>query len=286
MRRFVRRAGLAALVFVNIGCTASPPRSARDEAQQCWERLSQRLQCSAGAERELPPQLARTGVRDCERLSLVAAKAADTVVSIETILAPEPAGVPASGAAHQTGTISGGTGVIIDADGLILTNAHVVRGAEQLTVILADGSRRQALQWAIDSRHDLAVVRISAGALPAMAARPKVPHAAASVIAVGRRAAGGACQTRCGVVSRVSASLQEKLCPSGHTRYDDLIESTAAIEPGFSGGPLLDSRGRWVGVNVAMFEAGRAGASRAYAIPLDDATCRRVGELVRRVQAR
>ena len=88
--------------------------------------------------------------------------------------------------------------------------------------------------------------------------------------------AGGTRQ-RPGVVTRASASMQEELDPTGQRDYRRLIESTAELAPGFSGGPLLNAAGRLVGLNVAV--SGAPGDRRGYAIPFDA----RMGEVVARL---
>ncbi len=146
-----------------------------------------------------------------------------------------------------------GSGVIIDPQGFIVTNEHVVRGAQQLEVYLSDGRKYDAVAWVRDAVTDLAVVQIEPD--------EDLPHAhflsgslskltlIEDVVAVGNALAlpGGPTWTK-GVVSYLGRSIEV----TGGTVLDDLIQTDAAINPGNSGGPLVNMAGQVVGINTAI----------------------------------
>ena len=180
--------------------------------------------------------------------------------SVVTILSR---GVPASAAQHgnQSGS---GSGVIIDENGYVLTNNHLVQGTKSLVVGLSTGRLTPGRVVARDFLLDLALVKITAQDLvPAELGRPVTLDIGETVVAIGNPLAlkGGSTVT-VGVVSAVDRSV---LTPEGETLYD-LIQTDAAINPGNSGGPLVDLSGRVVGINVAIAPSAQA---ISYAISMD-----------------
>jgi len=143
-----------------------------------------------------------------------------------------------------------GTGIVIDSEGHILTNAHVVDGAQKIEVVLSDGRKFTGKVVGADSTTDLAVLKIDAtGLKPAPIGDSNQLHVGDTVVAVGQALAlpGGPTVTE-GIVSALNRSIRE---PNG-ALLQNLIQTDAAINPGNSGGALLDSSGSVVGVNTAV----------------------------------
>lgn len=140
-----------------------------------------------------------------------------------------------------------GSGVIFRRDGQILTNAHVVEGARTMRVILADGRQFEAGLVGADREHDIAEIRIGARNLPVAELSERPLKVGQLVVAVGNPYGLGWTVTS-GVVSALGREIPN---PRGG-KLTDLIQTDAPINPGSSGGPLVDSRGRVVGITTAI----------------------------------
>uniref|UniRef100_B8HRF6 2-alkenal reductase n=1 Tax=Cyanothece sp. (strain PCC 7425 / ATCC 29141) TaxID=395961 RepID=B8HRF6_CYAP4 len=158
-----------------------------------------------------------------------------------------------------------GSGFIIDSNGLILTNAHVVSGADKVTVTLKDGRRLTGQVRGVDEPSDLAVVKISGQNLPI------APLGNSSQLQVGDWAIAlgnplGLDNTvTLGIISTLNRSSAQVGIPDKRL---DFIQTDAAINPGNSGGPLLNAAGEVIGINTAI----RADAQGiGFAIPIDKA---------------
>jgi len=152
-------------------------------------------------------------------------------------------------AVPQTGA---GSGIIISSDGYIVTNNHVVEGAEKVTVTLSDGGTFDATIVGTDAQTDLAVVKVDASSLSYLHFLSNSLEQLSvldPVVAVGNALAlpGGPTWTT-GVVSNLGRSIEEET----GVVLDDLIQTDAAINAGNSGGPLLDAAGQVIGINVAI----------------------------------
>ncbi len=144
---------------------------------------------------------------------------------------------------------SRGSGVIIDKDGHVITNNHVVEDAESLSVILANGERREAKLIGADVFTDLAVIQVSGSDFRFAALGDSASLAPGQrVIAIGSALGDFRNTVTVGVVSGLGRSLETE----SDFLLEDLIQTDAAINEGNSGGPLIDIRGRVVGINTLI----------------------------------
>jgi serine protease Do len=156
-----------------------------------------------------------------------------------------------------------GTGVVVDGRGYIITNRHVITGAEKITVHTADGDDYPAKLYTEDPLHDLAVLSVTgARRLPELLFAPSADlMVGETVIAVGHPF-GYTNTVSTGIVSALG---REVTMPSGET-LTNLIQTDASINPGNSGGPLFNVNGELIGINVALREGAQG---IAFALPAD-----------------
>jgi serine protease Do len=155
-----------------------------------------------------------------------------------------------------------GSGFIVSPDGYILTNAHVVSNADQVTVRLTDRREFQAKVVGVDQRTDVAVIKIDARGLPVVKiGDPTKLKPGQWVIAIGSPF-GFDNSATAGIVSATSRSL-----PSDN--YVPFIQTDVAVNPGNSGGPLFNIRGEVVGINSQIFSQTGGYMGLSFAIPID-----------------
>jgi serine protease Do len=157
-----------------------------------------------------------------------------------------------------------GSGFIVDQAGIILTNAHVVEGADEVRVKLPDRREFKGKVVGIDTTTDVAVVKIDATGLPAVKiGEPSKVRVGEWVLAIGSPF-GFENTVTAGIVSATSRSL-----PEGS--YVPFIQTDAAVNPGNSGGPLFNMRGEVIGINSQIYSRSGGFQGIAFAIPIDAA---------------
>src|SRR4051812_31675981 len=172
-----------------------------------------------------------------------------------------------------------GSGFVWDEQGHVVTNVHVIAGAAEATVKLADGRDYPATLVGSSEAHDIAVLSIRAEGKPHKPVAVGPSHdlrVGQKVFAIGNPF-GLDWSLTTGIVSALDRSLDNE--SGGVNRH--LIQTDAAINPGNSGGPLLDSAGRLIGINTAIYSPSGASAGVGFAVPVDTVN-RVVPELIAR----
>ncbi|MBQ7528701.1 trypsin-like peptidase domain-containing protein [bacterium] len=193
---------------------------------------------------------------ESERVAAIA-RASESVVSVRTY--------------RQNRNKPGiGAGVIINANGYILTNAHVVKGGKQIKVQLKNKKTFEAKIHKIASDKDLAIIKIGASSLPvAKIGNSDHLRVGQTVIAIGDPLGFTGTVTQ-GMISGLGRNIETK-----GIKYQNLIQTDAAINPGSSGGALLNSRGELIGINALVYTGPANGYDKAqglgFAIPIKSA---------------
>ncbi|MGA4332703.1 Do family serine endopeptidase [Ralstonia nicotianae] len=163
---------------------------------------------------------------------------------------------------RQEPTASLGSGVIVSPEGYILTNRHVVDGADEIEVALTDGRKANAKVVGTDPETDLAVLKISLTNLPAITlGRLENVRVGDVVLAIGNPFGVGQTVTM-GIVSALGRSHL------GINTFENFIQTDAAINPGNSGGALVDAEGNLLGINTAIYSRSGGSLGIGFAIPV------------------
>lgn len=175
---------------------------------------------------------------------------------------PRQPGVPGGGTPREFENKSLGSGFIISADGYILTNAHVVDGADEVSVRLTDKREFKAKIIGADKRTDVALIKIESSGLPTVKlGDPNAMKVGEWVVAIGSPF-GFDNTVTAGIVSAKGRSLPQE-------NYVPFIQTDVAINPGNSGGPLFNMRGEVVGINSQIYSRSGGYMGVSFAIPID-----------------
>jgi serine protease DegS len=156
-----------------------------------------------------------------------------------------------------------GSGVIISSQGYVLTNNHVIDGADEIKVLLSDGRSTSAMVVGVDPDTDLAVLRIELDNLPTVVIGSSMDLRVGDVaLAIGNPFGVGQTVT----FGIISATGRDHL---GINTYEDFIQTDAAINPGNSGGALINARGELVGINSAIYSRSGGSQGIGFAIPVN-----------------
>jgi serine protease DegS len=156
---------------------------------------------------------------------------------------------------------SRGSGVIMSPDGYVVTNHHLINGAEEIRIMLQDGREARAMVFGVDPDTDLAVLKVDLEDLPAIAInQARQPRVGDVVLAIGNPFGAGKTVT----MGIVSATGRNRI---GLNNFEDFIQTDAAINPGNSGGALINPYGELVGINTAVYSDAGGSQGIGFAIP-------------------
>jgi serine protease Do len=249
-----------------VACSSSPETSAAQVAR------------TADQARATVPASRRTAITEA------VARVAPSVVTVQTEVVQRVAANEFDmmfGGRSGTQTSAGlGTGFVVRADGVIVTNAHVVAGASRISVMFRDGTTYPAVTVGTDETNDLAVLRVKASGLPV------APLGDSDNLLVGEWAiaignpygfmlGNAEPSVTAGVISGVGRNLVAR--GEGPSAYFDMVQTDASINPGNSGGPLVSATGEVIGVNSSIYSTSGGGSiGLGFAIPINRA--RRVAD--------
>lgn len=200
---------------------------------------------------------------DGANVPAVAAAVTPSVVRVDVRTNPQPGAI-----SQRTGL---GSGVIYSSDGYIITNFHVIDGAERVRVRLANGDTLDARIVGSDQLNDLAVLKINRTDLPAINLRPASEpiQVGETVVAIGSPF-GLDASVSSGIISALDRELRIETSPGeGVLTIPSVLQTDAAINPGNSGGPLVDRNGRLLGINTAILTGTGANQGVGFAVSVE-----------------
>jgi len=172
--------------------------------------------------------------------------------------------IGAAGRPDEFEPMGAGSGFVIAPDGYVVTNSHVVQGAPRIDVTFMNGDSRKAALVGLDESTDLAVVCVNTSGLPYASLGESADLRVGQLVIAAGNPYGFQSTVSTGVVSALGRSLRTR---QGRL-IENIIQHTAPLNPGNSGGPLLDSRGRVIGINTAIIAMAQG---IGFAIPADTA---------------
>lgn len=222
---------------------------------------------------QAPQKYEKADLRELQHyFEKVAEELRPSAVALQSYMVKEPANDPKGQIQFR---ISQGSGLIIDANGYIATNRHVLEDANLFMITLHGGDRYVAQVVQTDARSDLAVLKIDAQNLKPVrwgdASRMKVGHWTIAVgNPFGRANDDGNLSVSVGTISALGREMTHRLSVNPMVQYyGHLIETTAAVNPGNSGGPLFNLDGEVIGIITAIETASGANEGSGFAIPVD-----------------
>ena len=284
----LRAAGMAALVL-SVGCSNAPGSDgieearAQDTRKAMVETVSSNQPVAASqpiAQGETPDAVAQS-VNQSRSTALVRAaeRVSPAVVSVnvlreEQVRAQTPWDEFFLGPSASRRSAGFGSGIIFRADGYILTNDHVVRGAQEIRVVLPDGRDFPAQLTGTDGLTDVAVVKVDATDLPvAPLGTSQGLLIGEWTVAIGNPFAYLLSNPEPTVTAGVVSGVGRHIIPSSQDQgfYLGMIQTDASINPGNSGGPLVNALGEVIGVNTSIFSRSGGSEGLGFAIPIDRA---------------
>jgi serine protease Do len=262
MIRLIRAIGALTPLLISAACGRTPESEAALAQAQSSTRQS-----SVSTSR-------RTAITEA------VAKVAPAVVTVQTEILQRVAPDPfewffGGGGDSQQRSAGLGTGFIVRSDGVIVTNAHVVQGATQVSVMMRDGKTFPAKILGSDETNDLAVIKIDASGLPvAKLGNSENLLVGEWAIAIGNPygflLGNSEPSVTAGVISGTGRNLVAR--GEGSAAYFDMIQTDASINPGNSGGPLVDADGEVIGVNSSIYSTSGGSIGIGFAIPINRAS--------------
>src|SRR3954447_8930266 len=199
-----------------------------------------------------------------------------TVVGVAEAISPSVANLQVRHRTRRGEGIGAGSGVVIAPDGFLLTSAHVIERARRGTATFGDGRETAVELVGADPLSDLALLRAEAGDLdPAPLGHAEDLRVGQLVVAIGNPQ-GFASSVTAGVVSGLGRSLPVGARGGPRRLVENVIQTDAALNPGNSGGALVDGAGQVVGINTAL-----VGIGLGLAVPINDATRAIISTLIR-----